>query len=805
MGGREKVDFRAVADAALNASGRLLSAWLPDGHQRAGEWVAANPTRNDKQAGSFSINVNSGAWSDFATGDKGGDLISLYAYLNNCQPLDAARALHELLGVPLIQEGQLPAPSASPTKGRRTDWVPVLPVPAGAPEPHKAHSVRGKPDAVWQYLDASGNTLGLIYRFRTSTGGKETLPHVYARNEKTGAQEWRWMGFSDPRPMYGLNRLAALPEATVLLVEGEKCADAGAALLDDLAVLSWPGGCKAIDKVDWSPLAGRKVMLWPDADSQREKAAVGVDPESMPYLPGDKQPGMRAMLSIGKKLVDMGCEVRLLNLPEPGTKPDGWDIADALAEDWTRADVASFMRETISPLPGACAVPEVADAADFDGAVESLSVSDWQRDLILTDNGKHIQAAVSNAYLILTNSEQWDGVLAFDEFSGKIVKRKAPPWLGGEAGEWGDGDVIKLQMWFQMRWGVMIGKPADADNAAKAVAFDNRFHFVREWVSTLPAWDGITRLTHWLDDVYGAGVSEYTQHVGQSWLVSAVARIMKPGCKVDEMIVLEGGQGSGKSTSISLLCGDKWYLETSENPSKNDFYISLAGKWLIEIGEMNSFSKADQNQIKMAVTRRDDTFRAPYDRYSSSHPRQCVFVGTTNADEYLQDATGGRRFLPVACSGPVNLDYIRTNRLQLWAEALYSYKAGFQWWALPKQLAQAEQDKRFVADVWEDPILDWLDRRSSSGRYDGEYKGNDPINSVRVGDLLRYAVQMPVDKQGKQDENRVANILKRHKWIKRQHWDGPSRRNVKIWFRPEGDLLPAQAKHRVEDVYCDEF
>lgn len=810
----DKVDFQAVVSAALNAVGHLLPEWLPDGRRVNHEWVSTNPLRADRKAGSFSVNMNTGKWADFATDDKGGDLLSLYAYLFNLKPIEAARELHARLNVPLIKDGELPAPGASPAKGKETSWVPVLPVPADAPEAHKAHVVRGFPEVAYCYRDQVGALLGYIYRFVNSSGGKETLPHVYCRNLKTGAHEWRWMAFPEPRPLYGLDVLAAKPDATVLLVEGEKCKDVAQAAFPDFAVVSWPGGTKAIGKVDWSPLAGRKVMLWPDADSQREKLSraekdAGVDPESKPLLPAEKQPGLRAMLEIGQVLLGMDCVVWLIDVPAPEEMKGGWDVADAIQIDgWTAEVALEWMKKRLNRL-----VPQAlasAPAEDVPAVGELMAEdADWMASLLRNDEGK-LQAVVSNAYLILTHADAWQGVLAFDEFSGKVIKRRAPPYRGGEAGEWNDADATKLQMWLQMRWGLMIRHSNIADDAAKAVAFENRVHVVREWLHALPQWDGVERLPVWLDDVYGAGVNEYTSHIGQGWLVSAVARVMQPGCKVDEMIVLEGGQGAGKSTSIRELVGEDWYLETFENPSGKDFYITLAGKWLIEIGELNSFNKADQTQIKISVSRRDDTFRAPYDKYSSKHPRQCVFVGTTNADEYLADATGGRRFLPIACFGPVNLEYIRNNRLQLWAEALSKYKAGFKYWELPKKLAQDEQEKRFVADVWEDRVFQWLDGEMESLKYPPLYRGSggvvpDFVVEVKTVDILVHAIGMALDKVGKPEEMRVANILRRHGWKRGFRWNPVKRRNDRVYMRPDNVLSPAQAKVGGERELIAEF
>lgn len=209
---------------------------------------------------------------------------------------------------------------------------------------------------MWAYRSATGALLGLVYRFVKSDGGKDVLPVVWGKHGETGAEEWRWMAFAEPRPLYGLDRLAAMPDAPVLLVEGEKCADAGheelSAVADRVgyAVVSWPGGGKADGKVDWSPLAGRRVITWADADAKREKltpdeAALGVDQAAKPLLPEDEQPGFQTMARIRERLRSMGCTLYDVRLPPPGSKPDGWDIADAVAEGIRGRDLAKFIKE----------------------------------------------------------------------------------------------------------------------------------------------------------------------------------------------------------------------------------------------------------------------------------------------------------------------------------------------------------------------------------------------------------------------------------------------------------------------------
>lgn len=209
----DRIDFAAVAAAALSAADRLVPRWLPSGSRKGAEWVAPNPTRGDRHAGSFSVNINTGAWADFASGDKGGDLISLRAYLTGQSQLAAAKEIAEDLHMGVVPAAATPAPK------KRSEWTPVVPVPEDAPATEGHHYHYGRPQAVWAYRGADGALLGYVRRFATSDGGKEIVPLVWARNEAKGRAEWRDMQWPVPRPLYGLERLR--DGRTVLVVEGE--------------------------------------------------------------------------------------------------------------------------------------------------------------------------------------------------------------------------------------------------------------------------------------------------------------------------------------------------------------------------------------------------------------------------------------------------------------------------------------------------------------------------------------------------------------------------------------------------------
>jgi uncharacterized protein (DUF927 family) len=288
---------------------------LPGGRLEGPEYVVR--VRPEDTDPSFKINLRSGAWADFGSDAKGGDPVSLFACLRNLSQGDAARALAEDLGMDPGGNGE--RPTAKPAKA--DPWTPVLPVPDDAPAPDLRHPRLGLPAATWEYQDRDGKTLGHVCRFDPDGRRKEILPLAFCRGPE-GKTEWRWKAFPEPRPLYGLHRLAAAPAGSpLLLVEGEKAADAAGRLLGSKVVcLTWPGGSKAVGKADFAPLKGRRVFLWPDND----------------------RPGVEAMLAVARKVEDAGAsEVSIV--PPPPCTPEGWDLADA--EHLTGRDAAAFIRQ----------------------------------------------------------------------------------------------------------------------------------------------------------------------------------------------------------------------------------------------------------------------------------------------------------------------------------------------------------------------------------------------------------------------------------------------------------------------------
>src|SRR5262249_23914540 len=191
-----------------------------------------------------------------------------------------------------------------------------------------------------------------------------------------------------------------------------------------------------------------------------------------------------------------------------------------------------------------------------------------------------------------------------------------------------------------------------------------------------------------------------------------VARVYRPGCKVDNMVVLEGPQGIGKSSALHVI-GGEWFTEQHESASNpKPFKEILQGKLLIEISEMDAFSRAEVSRVKQTITDTLDRYRESFGRHAKDHLRQCVFVGTTNKDDWNKDDTGARRFWPIACKGEIDVEGIRANREQLFAEAVTRIKNGESWWEMPAEETRLEQQKRYDADAWSEDIAAFIALKS---------------------------------------------------------------------------------------------
>jgi hypothetical protein len=327
----------------------------------------------------------------------------------------------------------------------------------------------------------------------------------------------------------------------------------------------------------------------------------------------------------------------------------------------------------------------------------------WKARLLCTETGKP-KGLFANALIALRHAPEWEGVLRFNEFSFCPVIVNPPPWGDwAQVGHaWTDNDTRLACAWLQANHiEVSISITSEAIQAA---AQQDKFHPVREYLESLH-WDGEPRVDMWLTRYLGVEASNYTSAVGRRWLISAVARIMKPGCKADCCLILEGPQGLKKSSALMALGGD-WFTDEIAEFGSKDASLQMSGVWIIELGELDCLSRSEGSRIKAFMSRSTDRFRPPYGRHVIESPRQCVFAGTVNHSTYLRDETGARRFWPVECHD-IDLAALEQDRDQLWAEALTLYDDDHRWWLETDQLnkeAELEQKSRYRATRGTNPF-----------------------------------------------------------------------------------------------------
>jgi putative DNA primase/helicase len=387
------------------------------------------------------------------------------------------------------------------------------------------------------------------------------------------------------------------------------------------------------------------------------------------------------------------------------------------------------------------------------------------RDSLAKNDKGTILATVANLIAILRFDPELHGMIQLDEFSCATMLMRAvplpddeaPPMPAGYPREIGPADFSLLHAYIQRAW-VPRANVESLHSAIGAAAALDRFHPVADWLGA-QVWDGVKRLDRWLTTVFGAPDDPYHRAIGAKFLIGAARRIRSPGCKMDNMLVIEGPQNLGKSSVVRELFTDPWFSDSlAHNLAGKDAAIGLRGRWGIELAEIDQIVRNDVETFKAFVTRQVDIYRPPYGRADISYPRQCVIVGTTNRDDYLRDETGNRRTWVLAAKW-ADVEWMRVNRDQLWAEAA-AREAGREtiWLDDPTILAEAtrQQAERLETDVWDDPVRRFVEFRES----------------VSMAEIMTEALHIPLERQGMGEQRRVGKILRRGGWTRMIVRDG---------------------------------
>lgn len=344
-------------------------------------------------------------------------------------------------------------------------------------------------------------------------------------------------------------------------------------------------------------------------------------------------------------------------------------------------------------------------------ATIDFTEDNWQTALELDKQGK-IKDTLDNIVLIIRNDSELESI-AFNKHRDGIDAREGLPWEQMKGG-WNDSDNAALKVYLSNKYGIY--SPTKTKDAILAVAAERSYHPIKEYLDHLPEWDGIDRVETLLIDYFNATDNSYTRAVTRKMMVAAVARIVHPGTKFDSVLILNGPQGIGKSTFFAKLAGD-WFSDSLTLTDMKDKAgpEKLQGYWILELGELAGMRKTDVEVVKSFISRSDDKYRASYGVNVESHPRQCIIVGSTNAESgFLRDITGNRRFWPVRISGDGKRKAWQMSVYdveQIWAETLVLYGKGEKLYleGSDVELATNEQADAMESDEREGLVRTYLD------------------------------------------------------------------------------------------------
>lgn len=404
-------------------------------------------------------------------------------------------------------------------------------------------------------------------------------------------------------------------------------------------------------------------------------------------------------------------------------------------------------------------------AVEYEENERRAQIEKVQR-LLLTEPKGEVSGNPQNLEIILTRDPWFSSRLRWNEFA--------------EVMEWEGRRLVDEDVTFcRLAIGRTYGKTWGASVVMELLQYVGRmlsYHPVKTFLRRL-VWDGDKRIDTLLPRYVGCEDTPLTRAIGRRFLISCVARVMKPPCKVDTVLTLYGGQGAGKSTFFRVLCGSDWFRDTPFDIRNKDSYQLMRGAWLYEVAEMASIRQRDVESVKAFFAAEVDHYRPPYGKVVRESVRQCVFVSTTNEPSFLKDPTGARRFWPIKV-GSIDLGALERDRELLWAEACAAYRSGERWWLTREEDEElGEVHKEYThEELWEDDIMEWVGKNIVDIR----------ANGVRISQVAKEALEIDAGKLAPYDERRITSLFTAQGWTKSRKRVSSSRgRRLTFWHPPE--------------------
>lgn len=653
------INFDLTKVLALECIYEILDHWLPDGKQQGCQYVAYNPTRDDGRLGSFQINTESGKWADFATEYRGGDLISLVAYVDTIGKTDAAVKLLQLIaGLRLDACASIVKRVEKEKSNPVTKLTPVMPVPSDARDrPTFFGSKLGSPSFSWEYRNEGGQLMFVVNRFNID-GGKEFRPLTYCA-DSSGHLSWRLQGPPAPRPAYGLDRLAARPDAPVLFTEGEKAADAAQRLFPDFVAVTTMNGAQSPEKTDFTPFAGRSVYIAPDNDGPGQA-----------YM--DKLIGL--LRAAGAK-VEASINMPLLLDSVPANRKPGFDLADAETDGWTSAKLNDLGQAIWCPISmqdellqssqpveiPSFTVPRmpkiVETASKSKSAASSMSQvipataaapkkrtqQEVARDFAERHHGGHL--AAFNGQVVAYADGNWSPLIEDLHIKQPLLKM-----MGLETTASGVSrvvDLIKIQYaespdTFQRNTSLICLNNGTLDPATGELLGHSYHHYLTNKVDI--TYDGSAECPLWLQTLEEIFAPDFDKADKIQFLQEFIGYCLIPSTVHTKFLWLVGAGGNGKSVILSIITAligkpNISYAQI-EHLDKSFVRAELQGKLVNISAEMSASATQADSFLKSVVSgdliQAERKFRDPF-----SFKPYCRVIGATNTLPRLLDHSDG--------------------------------------------------------------------------------------------------------------------------------------------------------------------